>query len=193
MVAAALVAGGVDGLRAVAGVGGGVLPHAARRDRRGGAGGRGGARDGGEVHRDPSAGTPNCAASPTLAARLDAGLMLARQLPAAWVVVSGGEDFLRGCREADVMADYLLARGLAPIRLIREGRATSTDENLRFSRELLAQQGVPATEPVIVVTSDFHLMRAERIARKAGFTWRARRRRRRCTCAITPGCGSISR
>lgn len=116
------------------------------------------------------AGTPNCAASPTLAARLDAGLMLARQLPAAWVVVSGGEDFLRGCREADVMADYLLARGLAPIRLIREGRATSTDENLRFSRELLAQQGVPATEPVIVVTSDFHLMRAERIARKAGFT-----------------------
>ena len=62
------------------------------------------------------------------------------------------------------MADYLLARGPAPIRLIREGRATSTDENLRFSRELLAQQGVPATEPVIVVTSDFHLMRAERIA-----------------------------
>ncbi|QBY51750.1 YdcF family protein [Cupriavidus oxalaticus] len=114
-------------------------------------------------------GTPHCAASPTLVARLDAGMALARQWPAAWVVVSGGRDFLRQCREADIMADYLIAHGLTADRLIRENRSTSTEENLRFSRRLLEQRGLIAAEPLVLVTSDFHLMRAERIARKAGF------------------------
>jgi len=114
-------------------------------------------------------GTPNCTPSPTLAARLNVGLALARQWPAARVVVSGGQDFMEGCREADVMGNYLVARGLSADRLIREGRSTSTEENLRFSRELLAKQGVGAGDPLVVVTSDFHLMRAKRIAHKEGF------------------------
>ncbi|PLP99852.1 hypothetical protein CYJ10_15865 [Cupriavidus pauculus] len=118
-------------------------------------------------------GTPHCAISPTLKARLDTALALARSLPAmpaVPIVVSGGQDFGLQCAEADLMADYLIAQGLAPDRLIRESRSTSTDENLRFSRSLLAQHGVAATGPVVVVTSDFHLLRAERIARKAGFS-----------------------
>lgn len=114
-------------------------------------------------------GTPRCAASPTLAARLDKGLALARQWPAARVVVSGGQDFGLRCSEADIMADYLIAHGLAAQRLIREDRSTSTEENLLFSHRLLAQQGVSAADPLVLVTSDFHLVRAKRIARKAGF------------------------
>ncbi len=114
-------------------------------------------------------GTPHCIASPTLMARLDEGMALARQWPPAWVVVSGGRDFLRQCREADIMADYLIAHGLAPDRLIREDRSTSTEENLRFSRRLLEKKGVSAADPLVLVTSDFHLMRAKRIAQKVGF------------------------
>ena len=115
-------------------------------------------------------GSPNCEVSPTLAARLDEGLQQARTFPAAAVVVSGGQDFGRlPCTEAGIMGDYLLAHGLDPDRLVREDRSTSTAENMHFSRELLAQRHVRATDPVLVVTSDFHLMRAERIARKAGF------------------------
>jgi uncharacterized SAM-binding protein YcdF (DUF218 family) len=68
------------------------------------------------------------------------------------------------------MADYLVARGISPQRLLREDRSTSTDENLRFSRQLLAAQGIDANAPLLLVTSDFHVMRAERIARKAGLT-----------------------
>ncbi|SPD63016.1 Integral membrane protein (fragment) [Cupriavidus taiwanensis] len=68
------------------------------------------------------------------------------------------------------MADYLIAHGLAPNRLILEDQSTSTEENLRFSRRLLEQQGAnAAADPLILVTSDFHLMRAMRIARKVGF------------------------
>lgn len=114
-------------------------------------------------------GTPHCKISPTLKARLDKGLMLARNAPDVPVVVSGGQDFGLQCTEADLMADYLIGQGLAPDRLIREDRSTSTDENLRFSRKLLAQHGVGDAAPLVVVTSDFHLLRAERIARKAGF------------------------
>lgn len=113
-------------------------------------------------------GTPHCAASPTLVARLNEGIRLARQWPAARVVVSGGQGFGLPCREADIMADYLIAHGMAPNRVMREGKSTSTEENLRFSRMLLEQQGVNATDQLIVVTSDFHLMRAKWIARKVG-------------------------
>ena len=116
-------------------------------------------------------GSPNCEVSPTLAARLDEGPQQASRFPAASVVVSGGQDFGRlPCTEAGIMGDYLLAHGLVPDRLIREDRSTSTAENMQFSREILARHGVRATDPVLVVTSDFHLLRAERIARKAGFT-----------------------
>jgi len=114
-------------------------------------------------------GSPHCTASPTLAARLDEGMTLARRMASARVVVSGGVGFNEQCSEADVMADYLIARGMTPGRLIREDRSTSTDENMRFSRQLLEHDGVSAAEPIVVVTSDFHLMRATRIARKAGF------------------------
>lgn len=113
-------------------------------------------------------GTPHCVASPTLAARLDKGLALARRLPSIPVVVSGGQDFGMHCTEADVMAAYLIERGLSPERLVREDRSTSTEENLVFSRGLLAARGVDAHARMIVVTSDFHVMRATRIARKAG-------------------------
>ncbi len=114
-------------------------------------------------------GTPNCQASPALTARLDQGLVQAQRSPAAKVVVSGGQDFGLHCTEADIMADYLIARGVAADRLIREGRSTSTEENLVFSRSLLEKQGVDSAGSVIVVTSDFHVRRAVGIARKAGF------------------------
>jgi uncharacterized SAM-binding protein YcdF (DUF218 family) len=114
-------------------------------------------------------GTPNCQASPALTARLDQGLVQAQRWPAAKVVVSGGQDFGQHCTEADIMADYLIARGVAAGRLIREGRSTSTEENLVFSRRLLEEQGADSTGSIIVVTSDFHVRRALGIARKAGF------------------------
>ncbi|SPR95935.1 conserved membrane hypothetical protein [Cupriavidus taiwanensis] len=114
-------------------------------------------------------GTPNCEASPTLVARLDQGMVQAQRWPEAKVVVSGGQDFGLQCVEADIMANYLVARGIAADRVIREGRSTSTEENLVFSRRLLDGQGVNAADPVVVVTSDFHVRRAVQIAGKAGF------------------------
>ena len=115
-------------------------------------------------------GTPNCEPSPTLIARLEQGLVQAQRWPDAKVVVSGGQDFGLRCTEADIMAGYLVARGVAADRVIREGRSTSTEENLVFSRRLLEEQGVDPGKAIVVVTSDFHVRRAVGIARKAGFS-----------------------
>lgn len=113
-------------------------------------------------------GTPHCAASATLAARLDVALAEAARWPRARVLVSGGPDFRLDCAEADVMAEYLLARGLEAGRLLREPRSTSTGENLGFSRAVLAEHGL-VDAPVLIVTSDFHTLRARLIAYRAGY------------------------
>lgn len=115
-------------------------------------------------------GSPNCTPSGTLEARLDEGLIQARRWPSARVVVSGGVGLGTQCSEASLMSHYLTYRGLPVERLILEDRSTSTETNLRNSRDLLAQAGIDASAPMLLVSSDYHLIRAGRIARKAGFT-----------------------
>ena len=116
------------------------------------------------------AGVPDGQPTPTLVARLDLALVQAARFPMVPVVVSGGFDFRKRFSEAQVMGDYLRAKGLAPERIMQEERSTSTEENLRFSRPLLASRGVAADAPVRLVTSDFHTVRARWIARRAGYT-----------------------
>uniref|UniRef100_UPI000D3D10CC YdcF family protein n=1 Tax=unclassified Variovorax TaxID=663243 RepID=UPI000D3D10CC len=113
-------------------------------------------------------GSPGATASPTLTARLDLALRDALRHPQALVVVSGGISF-RASSEAEVMAAYLQQRGLAAGRIVKEELSTSTQENLAFSRRLLAAAGVGANAPVHIVTSDFHTLRTGLIARRAGY------------------------
>ena len=51
-----------------------------------------------------------------------------------------------------------------------EDQSTSTKENLDYSQKLLTEAGGSVKESkVIVVTTDFHVLRAVGIARKAGY------------------------
>lgn len=114
-------------------------------------------------------GSPGSTASPTLTARLDLALRESARYPQALVVVSGGISF-RTHSEAEVMAAYLQERGLPANRIAKEERSTSTEDNLVFSRRLLAAAGVSTAAPVHIVTSDFHTLRTGLIARRAGYT-----------------------
>jgi uncharacterized SAM-binding protein YcdF (DUF218 family) len=113
-------------------------------------------------------GSPGATASPTLVARLDLALRDAARYPDALVVVSGGISF-RTQSEGEVMAAYLREHGLPAHRIVKEELSTSTQENLVFSRPLLAAAGVPTGAPIHLVTSDFHTLRAGLIARRAGY------------------------
>lgn len=108
---------------------------------------------------------------PALAARLDTAAALARLQPTALIAVCGGKPWGEEDTEAAVMARYLQQRhGIAPERLVLEQASTSTEENLALGRPLLQARGVPVTAPVALVTSDFHLPRAQRIAERLGYT-----------------------
>ncbi len=79
-------------------------------------------------------------------------------------IVSGGQGHNEPAAEADVMAEYLIARGVSPDRIIREDQATSTSENIELSMECFD----PEHDRIGVVTNEFHLYRSLLIARKKG-------------------------
>ena len=106
-------------------------------------------------------GTP----SEALAFRLDAALDYLGDNPETTCVVSGGQGFGEVRPEADAMYDYLTEHGLEEGRVMREDRSTTTAENVRNSAALL-----PEGASVGVVTNDFHLYRALRIAEKNGLS-----------------------
>jgi len=64
--------------------------------------------------------------------------------------------------EADVMGDLAVRRGVPAADVLREGRALTTWQNVRFAKDLLARAGA---RTVLVVSTADHLPRAQRIAR----------------------------
>ncbi|MCL4766090.1 MAG: YdcF family protein [Hyphomicrobiaceae bacterium] len=104
------------------------------------------------------------------AERLAEAVVLARSLPEAKVVFTGGvADILRrgrGRGGAAAVSMHLQAAGIAPQRIVLEGRARNTYENAVLTRELVT----PAPgERWLLVTSAWHMPRAVGAFRHAGF------------------------
>lgn len=106
------------------------------------------------------AGVNGTVPSLSLKVRLEAALEYIEDRPEIPVVVSGGQGPGEDITEARCMADWLIARGVEPDRIILEDRATNTEENVRFSEELLAERGIDPLDNVAYVTADYHLCRA---------------------------------
>lgn len=105
----------------------------------------------------------------TLRERVDKGVGILAENPQMKVVVSGGQGPGEWISEAEAMARYLVGQGVAPERILKEERSTSTMENFRFSRLLLEQlAGFDPTKPVLVITSDFHIFRSKILAGRNG-------------------------
>ena len=64
------------------------------------------------------------------------------------------------------MYDWLTARGIAPERVMREEKATSTLENLQFSIALIPEA---QRASIAVVSSEYHLYRAKLLAKVLGY------------------------
>jgi uncharacterized SAM-binding protein YcdF (DUF218 family) len=102
-----------------------------------------------------------------LARRLDAALAYWEQNPDAYIVVTGGLGNRASITEAEAMARYLIARGVPQEQIMLEDRSTSTYENLTFAKELLDER-FPDGFRAVVVSNDFHMYRARRLARQVG-------------------------
>lgn len=95
--------------------------------------------------------------------RLTGALAYLEAHPACVAVLTGGKGRGEDLSEAEAMARWLLARGIPEARLLLEDQATNTAENLRFSFAL-----IPEDARVAVCSSEYHLCRAEYMARSMG-------------------------
>ncbi len=91
------------------------------------------------------------------------------------IVLSGGQGSGEDISEAEAMYRALTSHPLRPTdtphQFLLEDRSTNTAENFAFSKAMLEEHGVDTETAVIaVVTNDFHIFRAELIARREGLT-----------------------
>lgn len=91
--------------------------------------------------------------------RIDAAEEYLRSNPETVAILSGGKGADEPMSEAQCMFDTLVARGIDESRLLMENRSTSTNENIRYSLALME-----AGASFGVVTNNFHVFRAVRIA-----------------------------
>lgn len=107
--------------------------------------------------------------TPALQLRLETAADYLAQFPDIPVVVSGGQGRDEDIPEAAAMETALIALGVDPSRILTEDRATSTKENLVYSRPILEAAGVdPSTAEIAVVTNGFHILRTRMLAARQG-------------------------
>ena len=104
--------------------------------------------------------------SAMLAARLDAAAEYLFENPQTVCVVTGGQGGDEAESEADTMERYLITKGIEKERIYKEDRAKNTEENLRFSAEIIKQEQL--SENVIIVSESYHVYRGSRNAEKQG-------------------------
>ncbi len=99
--------------------------------------------------------------------RLRAAYDYLQAYPECKAVVSGGQGPDEHVAEGGCMAEWLLAKGVEPVRVLVEDRATDTRENLRFSvRQIEADRGADWREAkIVIVSSEYHLCRARYVGR----------------------------
>lgn len=90
--------------------------------------------------------------------RLDKALDYLEDHPDLTIVVSGGQGPDEHQSEAQCMFDYLTDHGVDGDQILLEDQSHNTWENIRFTQELLEQEGVDASQ-VVVVSNGFHLTR----------------------------------
>ena len=102
-----------------------------------------------------------------LRSRLDAALDYMQENPDCAVILAGGQGGGEDLSEAQAMYNYLVAHGADESRLYRESSSSTTLENLRLSQDLAAREGLDL-DGVCLITSEFHLARAEYLAARLG-------------------------
>ena len=104
---------------------------------------------------------PDGTASPCERCRVKSAVRQYRRGAVGKIVFSGGAAHSPAV-EADVMGDLAVRRGVPASDVLREGRALTTWQNVRFSLEILRAH---ALVTVLVISTADHLPRARRIAR----------------------------
>lgn len=101
-----------------------------------------------------------------LRTRIDAAYEYLSENPNAVAVLSGGQGPREDISEARAIYNSLTSSGISPDRLYLEEKSSDTDENIRYSMEVIKENNL--STDIAIVTDAFHEMRASIIARKNG-------------------------
>ena len=97
--------------------------------------------------------------------RVETARKYAEAHPNATLVLTGGNPDESGRTEAAVMRDLLAEQGFSGDRIVLEDQARDTRTNFKNAAQLM-----DPSQPVAVVSSNYHMSRAVPIAETAGFT-----------------------
>lgn len=100
----------------------------------------------------------------TLQHRLDTAINYLSENKDTYVIVSGGKGIGESTTEAYAMKKYLIAKGINEKLILNEEKATSTYENLVFSKKIFREKVGKELKSINIVTSDFHMFRAKMLA-----------------------------
>jgi uncharacterized SAM-binding protein YcdF (DUF218 family) len=100
---------------------------------------------------------------PSLRRTLD-GVRLSRRGLAPLLLILGGPN--RGTIEAEVRAELALELGVAPTSILTESRGLTTQQEAERTAALLLPRGL---RRVLLVTGEYHQLRAQPVFRRAGF------------------------
>ena len=97
--------------------------------------------------------------------RLNTAQAYLEKYPEAQLILTGGNADGSGRTEAVVMRDILTERGIVNERMILEDQAKSTKDNFRNTAQI-----IDPGEPVVLISSNYHMDRAVQTAENAGFS-----------------------
>ena len=103
-----------------------------------------------------------------LTKRLDKAVEYSTKNTDCKIIVSGGMGKGEDIPEAEAMYRYLVDKGISADRILKETRSTSTTENFDFSNKLT--DGDLQQETAVFITNDFHIYRANALAKLQGMS-----------------------
>ncbi len=106
--------------------------------------------------------------TPLLAGRVDAGIAAWRKNPGSLLVMSGGQGPDEEVPEACAMRDYAMSQGVPAVAILTEEASRNTEENIANSAAIVGRDAASAGR-ALVVTDDYHVLRALLLARNLGF------------------------
>ena len=116
------------------------------------------------------AGVNGSSPSLMLQNRIDAAAAYLKAHPDVVCVVSGGQGDGENISEAACMFQELTAMGIPADQIWQEDQSASTSQNIRNTLELIERRTGSRPETLGIISNEFHLARAKRMALDQGVT-----------------------
>lgn len=106
--------------------------------------------------------------TPLLASRIDKGIEAYHQNRGSFLVLSGGKGEDENISESEAMKNYAVQNGVSELYILTEDKSVNTRENLLFSKQVIENHEKVDKGELLVVTTNYHVLRALLLAKRLG-------------------------